>query len=286
MIYEFLAKAIGSLGAVHARQLAAVALNVAGKVSSAQPSLSLARHVMGLAFPSPLGLAAGFDKHGKYFMLLPPIGFGFAEIGSVTPLPEAERSVGLHAVSLNLSRYRLPHPIPLGVSISMNRATPPAAMVHDYLKCFLSVQHVADYVTLNLGPRAGPDLHLPENTKVLQEIFHAIKQAQEALSVTNDKRLPVVVKVDQARGNTDALIDCVLEYGFDGIVLSGSTACLAQVANDLNGQIPIISVGGIRTAQEAKERLDAGASLLQIYSGLVASGPKLLRQMNEQLSAS
>lgn len=285
MIYEFLAKAIGSLGAVHARQLAAVAVNVAGKVSSAQPSPLLARHVMGLVFPSPLGLAAGFDKHGKHFMSLPLIGFGFAEIGSVTPLPEAERSVGLHAVSLNISRYRLPHPIPLGVSISMNRATPPAAMAHDYLKCFLGVQHVADYVTLNLGPRAGPDLHLPENTKVLREIFHAIKRVQEALSVTNGKRIPIAVKIDQVRGNTRVLINDVLEYGFDGIVLSGSTTCLAQVANYLNGQMPIISVGGICTAQEAKERLDAGASLLQIYSGLVASGPKLVRKINKQLSS-
>lgn len=282
-MYERIANVIGRAGAIHARQFAVAAVKVTGVFGNARPSPLLARKVMGLAFPSPLGLAAGFDKHGKYFQALPSSGFGFAEIGSVTPLPEAERSSGLQTVSLNLSRYRTPHPIPLGVSISMNRATPPKAMVQDYLKCFFELRNIADYLTLNLGPRAGPDLHLPENRTVLCAIFHAIKQAQRAFSIADNETLPIAVKIDQSRGNTDALIDCVSEFGFDAIVLSGSTECLASVATKLNRQIPIISVGGIRTAQDARERLDAGAALLQIYGGLVASGPGLVRRINEHL---
>lgn len=282
-MYERISNVIGRISVLHARQFAVAAVKVTGTLGNARLSPLLVRKVMGLVFPSPLGLAAGFDKNGKYFLALPSIGFGFAEVGSVTPLPEAERSSGLQTVVFNLSRYRTPHPIPLGVSISMNRATPAKSMVQDYLKCFSGLRNIADYLTLNLGPRAGPDLHLPENKTALHAIFQAIKQAQHAFEVADNRKLPIAVKIDQSRGNTDALIDCIREFGFDAIVLSGSTDGLAHVAHALNGQIPIISVGGIRTVQDARERLDAGAALLQIYSGLVASGPGLVRRINEHL---
>jgi dihydroorotate dehydrogenase len=293
-MYKWLSAAASRIGAPHARKLSAHAIKLAAIVVPKGLPLSMQRNVMGLTFPSPVGLAAGFDKHGGLYPSLPSLGFGFAEIGSVIPLPEPQRSHGLDAVTAILSRYPRPHPIPLGASISMNRMTPPERMSDDYLICMERLWKYADYFTVNLGVRAGPDLHLPEYHTTLRNVLTAVKNAQARMVREYGLHRPVLVKVDQTRGDTDALLACVQELALDGLILSGEVrkgeearilAKLEQVASALNGQMPVISVGGIRTPQDATDRLSAGAALVQVYSGVVESGPLLLRRINTHLSA-
>ncbi|HEY3327776.1 MAG TPA: hypothetical protein VGK14_11495 [Novimethylophilus sp.] len=291
-MYKTLAALTSRLGAPHTRRLAATSIRLAGVVNRLPPPPQLRRSVMGLSFPAPLGLAAGFDKHGELYSALPGLGFGFAEIGTVTPLPETGRSRGLAMVIANLARHPAPRSIPLGVSIGMNRATQRERMADDYLACLAQVWNHADYIALNLGVRAGPDLHQPEHRAVLRSVLAAVKEEQARLTAASDRRLPIAVKVDQTRGNTDALLGCVRAFAFDGLILSGDAldggggrvlATLEQVSGALHGVMPVISVGGIRTPQHVQDRLNAGAALLQVYSGLVESGPLLVRRINRGL---
>jgi dihydroorotate dehydrogenase len=292
-MYETFSALAGRLGAPYARKLAVASIRMAGAFESAPPPPGLRRTVMGLSFPSPVGLAAGFDKRGTLYPALSGLGFGFAEIGSVIPRPEPGRSPGLAAVMQRLECYRAPHPIPLGVSISMNRATPLKQIPLDYLDCLQRLWRHADYITLNLGVRAGPDLHLPENRSMLHAVFSAIKRERWGLASMDGRRVPIAVKIDQGRGNTADLIDCARDYGFDGLILSGEgkgdksakLAALERFAHALRDEMPIISVGGIRTAQDAQDRLNAGATLLQVYTGMVQSGPGLVKSINGQLLA-
>lgn len=292
-MYRWLSAAVSRLGAPHARKLAAHALRLAAIIAPAEPPQTLRRNVMGLSFPSPVGLAAGFDKHGELYPSLGGLGFGFSEIGSVIPLPEKQRSLGLDVVVSILSRYARPHAIPLGVSISMNRMTLPGRMVNDYLICMERLWKYADYITINLGVRAGPDLHLPEYRNTLRNVLTAVKNAQARMVRECELHRPIVVKVDQTRGDTDALLACVQEFDLDGLILSGDArkgedkrmlADLERVANALNGRMPVISVGGIRTPQDAADRLSAGATLVQVYSGIVESGPLMPQRINAYLS--
>jgi dihydroorotate dehydrogenase len=290
-MYETFSALAGRLGAPYARKLAAASIRIAGAFEHAAPSPGLRRMVMGLSFPSPVGLAAGFDKRGTLYHALPGLGFGFAEIGSVIPRPEIGRSPGLVAVMQQLERYRYPHPIPLGVSISMNRATPAGQIPMDYLDGLQTMWRHADYITLNLGMRTGPDLHLPENHRLLQAVFSTIQRERLALASGNGRKVPVAVKIDQGRGDTERLIDEVCEHGFSGLVLSGESkgasrlAMLERFAQRLGDVLPIIAVGGIRTPQDAQDRLGAGAVLLQVYTGMVQSGPRLVDSINKRLLA-
>lgn len=293
-MYSWLSAIVSRMGPPHARKLAAYAIRLAATTASAEPHPGLRRNVMGLLFPGPIGLAAGFDKHGTLYHALPSLGFGFAEIGSVIPLAEEQRSLGLDAVVSILSRYPRPHPIPLGVSISMNRATPPTRMADDYLVSMERLWKYADYITLNLGVRAGPDLHLPENRATLNSVLAAAKDKQADLQTQSGRRCPVVVKIDQDRADTDNLLACIADFAFDGLILSGDVRGgkgpalldnLEYLSNRLGDSMPIISAGGIRTPQDAADRLSAGAALVQVYSGLVESGPLLPRRINAHLSS-
>lgn len=277
----------------HARKLSAHAIRLAAIIAPSAPAATLHRNVMGLSFPGPIGLAAGFDKHGTLFHALPPLGLGFAEIGSVIPLPEKQRSQGLDVVVSVLSKHLRPHAIPLGISISMNRGTPPELMANDYLTCMERVWEYADYITLNLGVRAGPDLHLPEHRATLYTVLGASKSKQMHMIAKSGRNCPIVVKIDQDRGDTNNLLACVRDYAFDGLILSGGAhineekimlANLQRASKKMSDSMPIISVGGIRTPMDVADRLATGASLVQIYSGIVESGPLLPRRINTYLS--
>ncbi len=273
-----------------ARNLARISIRLAAMVQPHEAPAALRRTVMGLSFPGPVGLAAGFDQHGSLYSSLPPLGFGFAEIGSVTPLPEPQRSPGLEAVAAILSRHPRPHPVPLGVSISMNRKTPRARMAEDYLACMQGLWPHADYITLNLGAHAGPDLHLPEHRVTLGNVLTAVKDEQARMRSESGLHRPVVVKIDRYRADTDNLLACVRDFCFDGLILSGDLrqgdekAVLAGLERAVKAlDVPVISVGGIRTPQNVADRLAAGAALIQVYGGLVQSGPWLLQGINSHL---
>lgn len=292
-MYKWLSATASRLGVPHARKLATHSIKLAALAFTAEPPQTLRRNVMGLSFPSPLGLAAGFDKHGTLFHALPPLGLGFAEIGSVIPLPEKPRSQGLDVVVSVLSKHLRPHAIPLGISISMNRVTPPELMANDYLTCMERVWEYADYITLNLGVRAGPDLHLPEHRATLYAVLGASKSKQVHMMAKSGRDCPIVVKIDQDRGDTSNLLACVRDYTFDGLILGSNVhineekmmlAYLQRTSNKMSDSMPIISVGGIRTPQDVADRLSAGASLVQIYSGILESGPLLPSRINTYLS--
>lgn len=292
-MYKLLSAAVSRLGEPHARKMSTQAIRLAAAIAPTGVPLRLQCKVMGLTFPGPVGLAAGFDKHGGLYPFLPALGLGFAEIGSVIPLPEQQRSLGLDAVMAILSRYPRPRPIPLGVSISMNRMTPLERMADDYLACLERLWKYADYFAINLGVRAGPDLHLPENSATLRRVLASVRSAQSRMGRESGLQRPMVVKVDRNRGNTDALLACIQEFSFEGLILSGDAeqgeehlvlSRLEQVVSALEGRMPVVSVGGIRTPQDAADRLSAGAALVQIYSGIVESGPLLPRRINAHLS--
>jgi len=292
-MYKCLFSAASKLGMPNARKLAAHSIWLAAITSRVETPQTLRRNVMGLSFPGPLGLAAGFDKHGTLFSCLAPLGFGFAEIGSVIPLPEQQRSLGLDRVVSHLSKNIRPHSIPLGVSISMNRITQPEKMVNDYMICMEKLWEFADYITLNLGVRAGPDLHQPEFRATLLTLLAAAKDKQVLMAAESGRVCPIVVKIDQNRGDTNNLLSCVRDYAFNGLILSGDEhihdkkevlANLQRVLNKTRDSMPVISVGGIRTPQDVVDRLSTGVSLVQIYSGLVEAGPLLPRRINAYLS--
>eukprot|EP00257_Ricinus_communis_P012531 XP_002535284.2 uncharacterized protein LOC8267582 [Ricinus communis] len=285
-LYETIAR---RLEPQRARSLAILALQLASVFKKNATTSSRSTEVLGLRFPGPVGLAAGFDKNGELYRYLPSAGFGFAEIGTVTLLPEPGRSLGIHAVANSLARHARGHHIPLGLSISMNRATRPQAMAQDYLACLRAAWQHADYVVLNLGVRAGPDLHQPEHRNVLADVLEAVRTEKEVLFRQFGYRLPTMIKLDQARGGTQQLMDMALKAGIEGVVLCGAgsrpTTLLEQMVKTLAGRIPIVAVGGIRTPQDAADRLAAGASLVQVHTGLMQSGPKLISQMNAFLAA-
>lgn len=285
-MYKLFAPVAMKLGTQPARRLATIAMKLAN-ISRATPSPErLKRTVMGLGFSGPIGLAAGFDKNGSLYPYLGRLGFGFAEIGTVTPIPEPGRSDGLAVVIANLARHQQPHDIPLGVSISMNRSTPPESMAEDYLACLTGAWQHADYITVNLGVRAGPDLHQSENRSVLRNVLTAIKEEQARLTASTGLRRPIVVKVDQGRRNADDILDCIREFAFDGLILGGKgghrqvLSALEQVIRKSQGATPVISVGDIHTPQDARDRLDAGAALVQLYTGLLQFGPSLVSRIN------
>lgn len=292
-MYRWLSSIAAAFGAPHARSLAARAIKATAIMSPVATPQNLQRELMGITFPGPVGLAAGFDKHGELYPALASLGFGFAETGSVIPLPEPQRSRGVDAVVRILSQYPRPHAIPLGVSVSMNRKTPPNAMPQDYVFCIEKLWKHADYFVINLGVRAGPDLHLAENAVVLDQVLAAVSRLQSDLSQRSGLQRPLLVKVDRHRGNTAALLGAIQAWGFDGLILSGDVAHgeqaealagLEQAIKIIDGAMPVVSVGGIRTPQDAADRLSAGAALVQVYSGVVESGPLLPRRINRQLS--
>jgi dihydroorotate dehydrogenase len=290
-MYELISSLIGRYSVPYARQFAATTIRVSSKFKQEILPPQLTRQVLGLSFPSPIGLAAGFDKSGALYSSLPRLGFGFAEIGSVTPQPEEARSPGLEVVKSRLLRHAISRPIPLGISISMNRSTPFNQMAQDYIDCLAGVWPFADYVTLNLGVRAGPDLHLVENRAFLKQVCAAVKQEQIKLTHLHGYYRPIVIKLDHARGDLESLLDCINDFGFDGLVLCcvethrRNLSILEHTVDRLNNEIPVISVGGIRAPSDAKDRLNAGASLLQLYTGLVISGPRLVQDINDALAA-
>lgn len=282
------------------------------------------RDIMGLHFPHPIGLAAGLDKNGDYIEALAALGFGFVEIGTVTPkpqegnprprlfrLPKAQaiinrmgfNSKGLDYVVERLKKTK--YKGILGVNIGKNRETPIENALDDYRIGFTCVAPYASYVTINISSPNTASLRELQQGDLLRELLKALKQEQ----AQQKKYVPLVVKIapDLNQQEIEVMSDIFLSEKVDGVIATNTTLSRAGVedlphANEAGGlsgkpvralstqtikqfsallknQIPIIGCGGIFDVQDAREKFSAGASLIQVYTGLIYRGPALLSEI-------
>lgn len=284
--------------------------------------------VMGIRFPNRVGLAAGLDKNGDYFQALSTIGFGFVEIGTVTPRPQsgnpAPRLFRLPKAKAIINRMGfnnegIDHLLTnvesarqngfkgiIGINIGKNFDTAVDNATADYLICLRAAYLHADYITINISSPNTPGLRTLQYGKELDKLLSAIKNEQLLLEAQHSKYTPITVKVapdlneDEIKdiaeilikNKMDALIatnttlsrDAVsaLKHGDEAGGLSGlpvkdmSNAVIREFHKHLKTKLPIIGVGGIFSYEDAQEKLDAGADLVQIYTGFIYQGPNLI----------
>jgi dihydroorotate dehydrogenase len=290
---------------------------------------------LGLEFPNPVGLAAGLDKDGEFIDALAAFGFGFLEVGTVTPRPQpgnprprmfriVEREAIINRMGFNSAgvvrlvenvrraRYRGI----LGVNIGKNFDTPLARAADDYVACLEQVYPLASYVTVNISSPNTKGLRELQQADELGTLLAALTRARDRLGRTHGRRVPLAVKIapdldDEALA---AIARALLAHGIDAAIatnttvsrsgveglphaaeaggLSGAplrplaTTVVRKLGAALKGAIPIIGVGGIASAADAAEKLDAGARLVQLYTGLVYRGPALVREVVDGLAGS
>lgn len=292
-------------------------------------------HVMELDFPNPVGLAAGLDKNGAHINALAALGFGFIEVGTVTPRPQAGNprprlfrlpqagaiinrmgfnNTGVDKLVENVqaSGYRGI----LGINIGKNADTPLQNAVDDYLICLRKVYPHASYVTVNISSPNTQQLRQLQNEAELEQLLGALKAEQIRLSDLHGRYIPLAVKIapDLEPEQIAAIASLLLKHRMDAVIatnttisrngvehlphgnekggLSGtplterSTAVIHQLASHLQRAIPIIGAGGIMSGRDAQSKIKAGASLVQLYSGLIYRGPVLISEVASQLCTS
>ncbi len=287
--------------------------------------------VMGIKFPNRIGLAAGLDKDGEHIQALSNLGFGFVEIGTVTPRPQrgnpAPRLFRLPKANAIINRMgfnnkgidHLTGQVAItrqsgfdgiiGINIGKNFDTAVENATEDYLIGLRNAYPYADYITINISSPNTPGLRSLQYGEELDKLLSAIKKEQMNLAASQKKYVPIAVKVapdlkaDEIKGIAESLlennIDCLIatnttlsrdavigmKHGAEAGGLSGepvremSTEVIKQFHRVLKDHIPIIGVGGISSAQDAQDKLDAGAVLVQVYSGLVYEGPSLVKNL-------
>src|SRR5574344_858318 len=280
--------------------------------------------VMGLEFPNPVGLAAGLDKNGDAIDGFAQLGFGFIEIGTITPrpqpgnpkprifrLPQAQGVINRmgfnnRGVDYLLERVRnAKFDGVLGINIGKNLTTPVEQATDDYLYCLDKVYTSASYITVNISSPNTPGLRSLQYGDSLKELLSALQQRQEDLTEMHGRRVPIAVKIapDMSDEEVGQVAQIILDCGMDGVIatnttlsregvegmqhadeaggLSGapvreqSTHVVRVLAETLQGRLPIIAAGGITEGQHAAEKIQAGASLVQVYSGCIYKGPQL-----------
>ena len=278
---------------------------------------SLESSLFGMRFPNPVGLAAGFDKKARLLSLLPFLGFGFAEVGTVTPRPQEGNPrprlfrldqdaalinrMGFNNEGVDRMLVRLagkPKDFILGVNIGKNKDTPQESTWKDYEECFLKVSDLADYIVVNVS---SPNTSHLRELQEREPLTFLIKKIQ-ARNKEKVRPKPVLLKIapDLHNSQLDDIISVVKETKIAGIIatntttvgaggLSGrplrkrSTEVIRYLFQKSTGTIPIIGVGGIFSAEDAYEKIRAGASLVQLYTGLVYEGPGLVKKINQGL---
>ncbi|ARS48238.1 dihydroorotate dehydrogenase [Ectopseudomonas mendocina] len=307
-------------------------LGLNGLLTKAPASLSTS--VMGLQFANPVGLAAGLDKNGDAIDGFAQLGFGFVEIGTVTPrpqpgnpkprlfrLPQAEAVInrmGFNNLGVDhlLERVKAAkYQGVLGINIGKNFDTPVERAVDDYLTCLDKVYAHASYVTVNVSSPNTPGLRSLQFGDSLKELLEALRRRQEDLTQEHGKRVPLAIKIapDMSDEETALVASALLGADMDAVIatnttlsregveglahadeaggLSGapvrdkSTHVVKVLAGELGGRLPIIAVGGITEGRHAAEKIAAGASLVQIYSGFIYKGPALIREAVDAIAA-
>ncbi|MDY7560507.1 quinone-dependent dihydroorotate dehydrogenase [Pseudomonas sp. 10B1] len=307
-------------------------LGLNGLLSKAPAQLPV--RVMGLNFPNPVGLAAGLDKNGTAIVGFAQLGFGFVEVGTVTPrpqpgnpkprifrLPHAEAIIN----RMGFNNLGVDHLITrvkaaryggiLGINIGKNVDTPVERAVDDYLICLDKVYEHASYVTVNVSSPNTPGLRSLQFGDSLKQLLEALRLRQEDLAMKYGRRVPLAIKIapDMTDEETVLVAAALIDSGMDAVIatnttlsrkgvegmpyadevggLSGapvrekSTHTVKVLAGELAGRLPIIAAGGITEGRHAAEKIAAGASLVQIYSGFIYKGPALIGQSVDAIAA-
>lgn len=330
-IYPAARRALFALDAERAHHLSLSGLRLAERLhllkatAGPLPSSPPVR-CMGLDFPNPVGLAAGLDKEANSIDALGRLGFGFIEVGTLTPRPQAGNSTPRlfrlpeHEAIINRMGFNNPGIAQgvanirtsrsfdgiLGVNIGKNKDTPNKDAIEDYLTCLREAWPVADYIAVNLSSPNTPGLRDLQSTEMARRLLERLKIEQEKLSREGDRHVPLALKIapDLAEEDLRGLGRVFLEAGLEAVIatnttidraavrshplageaggLSGaplasrSTEVIAILHDELGGRIPIIGVGGIMTPADAVAKFDAGASLVQLYTGFIYQGPALI----------
>ncbi len=288
--------------------------------------------VMGIRFPNPVGLAAGLDKNAGAIEGLSAMGFGFIEVGTVTPRPQPGNpkprifripehmaiinrmgfnNLGVDNLIQNVERSAFEGV--LGINIGKNKDTPNEQAADDYLLCLRKVYPYASYVTVNISSPNTPGLRELQQGDSLPKLLDALKTEQARLAGIHGRYVPIAVKIapDMSEAEIVATAETLKGYEMDAVIatnttigregvedstlasetggLSGapvrnlSTRTISLLSRELDGALPIIGVGGITEGFDAAEKIDAGASLVQLYTGFIYQGPKLIRESVEAI---
>jgi len=336
MLYPLLRPALFSLDPEDAHCFTLASLDAAhklGLLNLLPRATGKPVHVMGIDFPNAVGLAAGMDKDGAHIDALAALGFGFIEIGTVTPrpqpgnpkprlfrLPAAQaiinrmgfNNLGVDKLVKNVAASRFNGV--LGINIGKNKDTPNEQAVDDYLACLDKVYALASYVTVNISSPNTQGLRELQKDEALDALLSAIKLRQSELAQQHGKYVPIALKIapDLDDAQIAAIAALLMMHRIDAVIatnttlardavaglpnadetggLSGapvreaSTRVIRALAHHLEDEVPIIGVGGILSGADAQEKVDAGASLVQLYSGLIYKGPELVSECVAQLA--
>ena len=286
--------------------------------------------ICGIDFPNPVGLAAGLDKDGKHIDALAALGFGFLEIGTVTPrpqpgnpkprmfrLPEAQAIInrmgfnndGVDACVARVRRSQFwQSGGVLGLNIGKNASTPIEEASRDYILAMEAVYEIATYITVNISSPNTKNLRALQGEEMLRELLGSLDEARKRLSDRYGVHKPLFLKIapDLDHSDINLIADLLLEFGIDAVIATNTTISrdavkgmeFGEEAGGLSGapvrnasnivlkalkarlgnQLPIIGVGGIMSGADAREKIMAGASLVQLYSGLIYRGPDLVKE--------
>ena len=329
MSHQLIRSLLFNFDAEFSHDLTLKALSLSNKIGLLSflnpPNPCKLRTVMGIPFQNPVGLAAGLDKNANHIDALGKLGFGFIEVGTITPrpqlgnpkprlfrLPEVQgiinrfgfNNVGLEAAveNIRLSKYKGV----LGINIGKNFDTPIERAGEDYLLCMKKVYQYANYIAVNISSPNTKNLRDLQETKALNILLAQLKDEQTRLADYYGRYVPIALKIspDLTNKHLDAISKSIIKNRIDGVIATNTTISrelvsdlfngkevggmsgkpLFKLSNSiirelharLQGEVPIIGVGGIFSGEDALEKINAGAELVQIYSGLVYQGRKLV----------
>ncbi len=324
VMFQFDAETIHELTIKGLKKTGSTPLNAFYKQSVTKKPVS----VMGINFPNPLGLAAGLDKNGECIDAFAAMGFGFVEVGTVTPRPQPgndrprifrlpEANAVINRMGFNnkgvdylVSQVRAAKfKGVLGINIGKNKDTPEESAKDDYIHCMRKVYDFATYITVNISSPNTPGLRSLQYGDALNELLSALKIAQKQLAEQYGKYVPIAVKIapDLNEEEVNSIADSLIDNNIDGVIatnttlsregveglehgeeqggLSGapvkdkSTTVIKLLSKALDNKLPIIGVGGIASSQDANDKLAAGASLVQVYTGFIYQGPPLVKEI-------
>lgn len=328
-MYKLLRPLLFALDPESAHHLTLTSLQLAARTGAikvfATPPATAPRTVMGINFPNPVGLAAGLDKNGDYIDALAALGFGFLEIGTVTPRPQpgnprprmfrlpAARAIinrmgfnnlGVDALIANVRRAQ--YRGVLGINIGKNFDTPLQHAADDYLACLRKVYVHASYITVNISSPNTSNLRQLQQSDELGQLLSALTGERKRLADQHGKHVPLALKIapDLEPAQIAVIAELLVTHGIDAVIATNTTiardavsalphgaeagglsgaplttpaqAITAQLAAALAGALPIIGVGGIMNGGDAAASMTAGANLVQLYTGLVYAGPRLI----------